>query len=173
MRYRKVIKYIPKDSIICDIGCGLDAYFLKKISYLIKYGIGFDKEVENYKNSKLELKKLEVYKNIPLKNENCDVVTMLAVLEHLLYPQEILKECFRILKKGGKLILTTPTPATKPILEFLARILLIDRVEIAGHKNYFWLSDIKKLLIKAGFQEENIKNYFFEVRLNNLIIAQK
>jgi ubiquinone/menaquinone biosynthesis C-methylase UbiE len=151
-RFKKIITHIPQNSIVCDIGCGKNPYLLKKISNLIKYGIGFDKGLENYKDSKLELKNLEISKNIPLGNESCDVVTMMAVLEHLFYPQEILNESFRILKNGGKLILTTPTPISKPILEFLAyKISLIDKREISSHKNYFWLSDIKKLLAQAGF----------------------
>lgn len=173
-RFKKIITHIPKNSIVCDIGCGKDHYFLKKISNLIKYGIGFDKEVENYKDSKLELKNLEISKNIPLENESCDAVTMMAVLEHLFYPQEILNESFRILKNGGKLILTTPRPISKPILEFLAfKISLIDKKEIADHKNYFSPKDIKKLLLGAGFKEEKIKIYFFEFFLNSLTIVQK
>lgn len=174
LRFRKVTKHIPKDSIVCDIGCGNDAYFLKNISNLIKHGVGLDKDIKNYKNPKLEFKRIKILKEIPLEKGSCDVVTMIAVLEHLLYPQEILNECFRILKKGGKLILTTDTPLAKPILEFLAfKLKLIDEDEIQDHKNYFWLADIKKMLLKTGFKEENIKNYFIEYYLNFLVIVQK
>ena len=175
-RFREVVRYIPKDSIVCDIGCGSDAYFLKKISTLekLKYGIGFDEKIENYKDSKFYFKKIRISKRIPLEKESCDRVVMLAVLEHLSNPQEILTECFRILKPAGKLILTTPTPLSKPILEFLAfQLRLIDKNEIEDHKNYFQPAEIREMLIGAGFREHNIKNYFFEFYLNNLIIAQK
>lgn len=174
LRFGKVKKYIPKNSLVCDIGCGSNPYFLKKISSFIKYGIGLDKNIKEYKDSKIELKNLEVFKNIPLDGGKFDVVTMMAVLEHLDHPEEALKESFRILKKGGKLILTTPTPLAKSILEILAfRLRLIDKEEIRSHKNYFWTKDIKKMLISAGFKKESIKNYFFEIFLNNLIIAKK
>ena len=174
LRLRKVVKYIPKGSIICDIGCGEDAYFLKKISGLIKYGFGFDEKVKSCKDSNLEFKKIKISKDIPLTDKECDTVTMIATLEHLLVPQLILNEAFRILKKDGKLILTIPTPLSRPILEFLAfKLKLIDEKEVKDHKNYFWPKDIKKMLLESGFEEKNIKNYFFEFHLNSLIIAQR
>jgi len=174
LRFREAIKYIPKGAIVCDVGCGRQALFLKKIAGLIKYGFGFDKDVENYKNSKLELKKLQISSFLPLKNEVVDVVTLLAVLEHLENPQEILKESFRILKNGGRLILTTPTPPAKPLLEFLAfKLKIIDQKEIKDHKNYFWPSEIRKYLVLAGFKEENISIKPFEFGLNQIVIAKK
>jgi 2-polyprenyl-3-methyl-5-hydroxy-6-metoxy-1,4-benzoquinol methylase len=174
LRTKKVIKYIPKNSIVCDIGCGENPYFLKKISKFIKKGVGFDLKVTEYKNSIIEVKNLKILDQIPLEKESVDVVTLLAVIEHLEQPQEILNEAFRILKNDGVLILTTPTPLSKPILEFLAfKMKLIDKNEIKNHKNYFWPKEIKKMLGKAGFREKKIKNYFFEFFLNSLIIAKK
>jgi len=174
MRFNKVRKYIPKDSVICDIGCGSDAYFLKNISGLIKYGVGLDKDIKEYKDSKIELKNLEVFERIPLEGEKFDVITMMAALEHMDYPQEVLKESFRLLKKEGKLIMTTPTPFSKSILEILAfKLRLISKESIQEHKNYFWPKDIKKILLASGFKKENIKSYFFEFLLNSLIVARK
>lgn len=174
MRFRKVKRHISKESVVCDIGCGSEAYFLKNILGLIKCGVGLDKDIKEYKDSKIELKNLEVFENIPLEGEKFDVITIMAVLEHLDYPQEVLKESFRLLKKGGKLIVTTPTPLSKPILEALAfKLGLINKESIQEHKNYFWPKDIKKMLLESGFKEGNIKNYFFEIFLNNFIIAQK
>ena len=52
---------------------------------------------------------------------------MLAVLEHLDHPIEIVKEIERILKPKGKLILTVPSRNSKPVLEFLAYKLKIQK----------------------------------------------
>lgn len=72
---------------------------------------------------------------------------MLAVLEHLQCPEEIIKEIYRVLKPGGTLILTTPSPLSKPLLEFLAfKLNLIDRNEIADHKQYFSVEALRRLL---------------------------
>lgn len=174
LRFRKVIKQIPKDSIVCDIGCGPSAYFLKSISSLIKQGIGLDRELKDYQDSKLSLKRVEIFKGIPFKDKSFDVVTMIAVLEHLTNPQEILSESFRVLKDDGRLILTTPTPLAKPILEILAyKLRLINKNDIKEHKDYFWPKDVKKMLSGSGFKEGNIKTYFFALYFNSLIVAQK
>lgn len=174
LRFRKIIKQIPKNSIVCDLGCGRDFRFLKTIAHLTKYGIGFDKAIKNSKDAKIELRKRCLLKTIPLKDSSVGVVTMLAVLEHLNYPQAILRECCRVLKKGGKLIISTPTPLAKPVLELLAfKLKLIDEKEIREHKNYFSAEDLKRMLEKAGFKQKNTKVSPFECRLNNLAIAKK
>jgi ubiquinone/menaquinone biosynthesis C-methylase UbiE len=174
LRFNKVIKYIPANSIVCDIGSGKDASFLRQNLGLIEKGFGFDKNGENYKDSKIELKRVEIVKTIPLEDKSCDIVTLMAVLEHLEYPQEVLNDIFRILKRGGRFILTTPTPKAKSILEFLAfRIGVINREQIRDHKNYFSPKDIKKMLLEAGFEEEKIQISLFEFNLNQLAIAQK
>ncbi len=46
--------------------------------------------------------------NIPVKNESFDYILCTQVLEHLEFPERAFKEFYRILKKGGKLILTAP-----------------------------------------------------------------
>ena len=45
---------------------------------------------------------------IPCENESFDAILCTQVLEHLEYPELAFKEFFRILKPGGKLILTAP-----------------------------------------------------------------
>ena len=175
LRYRIVLSKIPSNSIVCDIGCGKNAYFFKKISGLINYGFGFDKDIEFYKDSKIELRKINFEtEKLPLSQEIVDIVTMMAVLEHLDNCQNVLQEIYRILKPGGRLILTTPSPAAKFILEFLAfKLKLISRRDIKEHKKYLSPQEIKNLLSKSGFQPEKIKTSYFEGGLNILAVAEK
>lgn len=174
VRQKKVVGHIPDGSAVCDIGCGKEADFLKKISPFIKQGVGLDKEVENFKDKNIQLKKIKVLNKIPLKDSAFDAVTMIAIAEHFKNPQPIFNEAFRILKTGGKLVITTPTPLAKPLLELLSfKIGIVDPDEIKDHKNYFWPKDLKKMLAESGFEKRNIKNYFFEFWLNTLMIAEK
>lgn len=46
--------------------------------------------------------------HIPVEDNSFDTLLLTEVLEHLEEPMDVLKECFRVLKKGGKLIATMP-----------------------------------------------------------------
>jgi len=172
-RTQKIIGYILKESIICDIGCGIEVFFLNKIKSRIKKGVGLDQDLADRKEGNLELKNIKINSNLPLTTSQFDAVTMIAFIEHLDDPKNIIAETFRILKNGGRLILTTPSPIAKPILEFLAVLGLIDKREISDHKNYFWPKDIKKMLVYAGFKKEKIKINFFEFFTNTLVVSTK
>lgn len=45
-----------------------------------------------------------------LKSETFDLIVAAAVIEHLISPQDMLKESFRLLRQGGILIITSPHP---------------------------------------------------------------
>ncbi len=168
MRINRVKDYIPENCILCDIGCGFNAKFLHDMVPFIRKGIGIDKKVYE-----IELIKTNVEKYIPLPTDYVDCVTLLAVLEHLDYPNQILKECNRVLKPGGSLILTTPTPLSKPILEFLSfKLNIVSPAEISDHKNYFNSTQLSRILLEeCGFNKVIAKT--FQMRLNNVVIAIK
>jgi SAM-dependent methyltransferase len=47
---------------------------------------------------------------LPIQSGEVDVIVAIEVLEHILNPGLFFRECFRVLKTGGRLILTTPNP---------------------------------------------------------------
>jgi 2-polyprenyl-3-methyl-5-hydroxy-6-metoxy-1,4-benzoquinol methylase len=98
---------------------------------------------------------------------------MLAVLEHLENPKNILRETFRILKTNGFLILTTPSSRAKPILDFLAKLRLINKEAISEHKKYYSLEELENLFLNTGFRKENINLKYFEFGFNILAIIKK
>ncbi|MBI3335404.1 MAG: glycosyltransferase [Candidatus Portnoybacteria bacterium] len=174
LRYRKILPRIPLHADMCDLGCGPNACLLTYVQKRIRNGIGFDSRIDTSKHGNIALKRFTIGKKIPLENESLDVVTMLALLEHLEYPQKILDESFRVLRSGGILLLTAPTPLAKPLLEFLAfRLHLIDAQSIKEHKQYFWTSSLKNMLSKAGFKKKHISHSYFECFLNNVVVAKK
>lgn len=77
---------------LLDVGCGWEAKLLKSIENYIDYGVGIDFKPPKLKTKKLETIKSVLEKELPFENESFDVVTMLAVLEHLSCPEDILKE---------------------------------------------------------------------------------
>ena len=46
--------------------------------------------------------------NIPVADSSFDVILLCEVLEHLEKPEDVLKECYRVLKKDGIIIITMP-----------------------------------------------------------------
>src|SRR5574340_139398 len=154
IRFRKVIKQVLPNSVVVDIGCGHTPHLLNRLEHYIKNGYGVDQLIESRKGQKITLISKLLVDKIPLRSGLANHVTLVAVLEHLENPDHILKESYRLLKKGGTLILTTPSPLNKPLLEFLAfKVGVISRREIAEHKRYFWKNDLLKALRQAGFKK--------------------
>jgi len=95
---------------------------------------------------------------LPFVSQRFEMVTMFDVIEHLPKGTELkaLKEVKRVLKKGGKLFLSTPKS------NWLAN--LLDPAWYFGHRHYS-VRKIKNLLKTTGFTIERleIKGGFYEL----------
>lgn len=172
IRYRKIDKYIPQGGIVCDIGCGRNAEFLRRHSSEIELGYGFDFRISDSSLGNIRLFNNNGMKQFPIEKDSCDAVFMIAVLEHLDNPIEILDNMHKILVPGGQAILTTPTRLAKPILEFMAfKLHIINEEEILEHKHYYCKEEIFDLLKNVGFTDCYYRKFCFGV--NSLIVARK
>jgi len=175
LRLKKVVKIIKtqKDCDLLDIGCGTKASLLKTISPYIKSGIGVDFKPPTIHTEKIKTIEVNLEDKLPFCNSSFSAITMLAVLEHLQYPSEILTECSRLLKHNGLLLITTPTWQAKPVLEFLAfKMGLVDKNEILDHKCYFNKADLFLMVSKIN-DLQIIKHEYFQVGFNNFLVIQK
>lgn len=179
-RMKKAINLIKnhnKNGNILDIGCGSYPIFLLNIDFQKKYGIDQEIKDKELKHLNLHLKKYNILKNskFPFKSNYFDVITMLAVIEHLKYNQisSILKECYNILKKDGILIITTPAKWSNSLLKIMAKLHVVSPKEIEEHKNAFTLKELNSLMLKANFKQHKIEKGFFEFSLNMWICAKK
>jgi len=167
-RFRKVVSLIPPDSVVVDFGCG-DGAFLRSIAHRIRKGIGVDRKTPP-SDDKVTFLQVNDDNAIALPAGGVDVVTALAVLEHLECPGAFVSEANRILKDGGILILTTPSPAAKPLLEFLAfRLGIISKNDIADHKKYYSHSELLSVFSSCS----TVRISSFQCRLNTLVVAIK
>lgn len=132
--------------------------------------MGIDKTVKSKKVGNIELKRCVLKKKISIPSRSTDTVTLLAVLEHLDHPMEILKECYRILKPNGVLLLTVPSPRNKPLLKVLSALGLVRKEMIDQHKNYFTHSQLRSMFKQNGFNNIVIEN--FELELNTFAKAR-
>ncbi len=151
IRAYHVLKFIQAKPVHLDIGCGEDKYLLSKSPCENK--IGFDEKIGT---------KIEDF--ICLESESADYITMLAVIEHLEYPREVIKDCARVLKNDGLLIITTPKKNSEFLIKFYFKNIVED------HKSYFSLCSMKHLL--EGYFEI-IRYQKFELRFNQLFVCKK
>lgn len=174
---KRLIKKYDKSGSILDIGCSLHPLLLIRSNFKEKYGI--DRIIDNIRIKHLNLTLIKcdvcVDRKLPFQKGYFDVITMLAIIEHLEYNQayKIIKECYKILKKNGILIITTPAKWSKYLLKIMAKLHLVSPEEIKEHKNAFTLPELNQFLLDANFRQDNIEKGYFEFFLNLWMSAKK
>lgn len=175
MRLKRVLPFIKKykGCQLLDIGCGWEAKLLKEVEPYISSGFGIDFKAPELKTDKIETKRIALQDSLPFEDNSFDVVTLMAVLEHLSDPVSIVNEIARILKKNGRLILTVPSRQSKPVLEFLAyQMKIISETEIRDHKKYYNYKDLVDLFNEIDELKIEKHNYF-QFYMNNFCIVKK
>lgn len=90
---------------ILDVGCGQKPY-----KTLFKYDsyIGMDVEQSGHSHQYEEIDIFYDGKTFPFDDNSFDCVITSQVFEHVFTPDLFIKEIYRVLKPGGKLLLTVP-----------------------------------------------------------------
>ena len=138
--------------------CGLDCIFSDTAPYLTDDGINIISQISQLNS-------------IP---DKVDVVTFLACFEHLEAHElhAILKELHTTTADDCVIVGTTPTPPSKPVLEFLSyKLGLIDKTQILEHKIYYNKDLLKTAIEKAGW---NLVYYnLFQLGMNSIFVLNK
>jgi len=165
-----------KSGRILDIGCGSHPLFLTNINFAEKYGL--DKNIESCVTDQgivLINHYIEEEEKLPFEGNFFDVVSMLAVFEHI-EPEQLVRihgEINRVLKPGGIYVMTTPAFWTEGLLKFLVKLRLISGVSISEHKDSYDSSMVSSILQAAGFPKNNLRFGYFELFMNMWSTAVK
>jgi len=116
-RYKEALQLINKSDTVLDIACGTgfgtDLLAAHTGGKVIGGDIALDAIEEcnrNWKKENMEFKVMDGTK-LPFPDEYFDAITSFETIEHTTKYREMLQEFFRVLKKGGRLILSTPNAA--------------------------------------------------------------
>jgi SAM-dependent methyltransferase len=142
---------------VLDLGCAKGAY----LRQFAPGSIGVDVSRPNLERCReLELRVMEADLNqaLPFPSESFSRVFCSHALEHVDAPINLLRECHRVLRHDGALVLGLPIEAN-----------LVNRIrgekyfyQHPGHLYSFSLENIDVLLKKTGFQ---IARFYFEPRI--------
>lgn len=178
---------IDKPKSVLDLGCGT-GYLSNILKQRYPNAKIFGVDISNTALSRarkqypsLTFVNADAERKLPFHNEHFDLVVSGEHIEHLKDVDTYLQEIFRITKKNGYLLLTTPNLAswlnrllllvgrqpwylepslrrTFPIFRFGSYVFPENPGSYAvGHLRLFTLDMIKKLLLHYGFKMENVK----------------
>lgn len=172
LRYREVAPRLRSCRRMADLGCRHDHYFLTRMRGLAEKSWGLDVTVENGEDGSIVLLKADITKRLPFEDGFLDQITILAVLEHIANPREVLAECRRCLAPGGRLVVTTPTKLGIKVHDWLVRTRLVRDVEPDEHKDF----DVSPEALagwarEAGLAVEDVHS--FELGMNAFLLATR
>jgi SAM-dependent methyltransferase len=134
--FKSIKKYAPQlTGKLMDFGCGSKPYenLFTADSYT---GVDVQKSGHNHSHSKVDV--FYDGKTLPFEDGYFESVFSSEVLEHLFEPEALLKEINRVMKPGGKLLLTAPFAWNEHEMPF----------DYARYTS----NGIKHLLVKNGFE---------------------
>lgn len=141
----------PRPGRLLDFGCGGGA-FLKRMADRGWKVTGLDASVGAGRAVQEELGLPVLTGSLPhpdLSPASFDVVTMWQSLEHVHRPLSILREAYRLLVPGGKLVVATPNVESLPFYWFGPDWFGLD---LPRHLTHFTPKSLREMLETAGFR---------------------
>ncbi len=172
MRHRAAERHITPNSRVCDVGCGVEALFLRDIQMLARFRVGLDWQEVTVKLPGVHFVQGDIRAGFPFGNACFDHVTLLAVLEHLENPRVVFQEAHRILVPGGSLIVTWPSALVDPLLDVLMALHMVSRATEADKHQPRKSANHWVQLVKT-MEFEEVTHRTFEFGLNNLLVARR
>jgi SAM-dependent methyltransferase len=173
-RMEKVRPYLVRDSRVLDVGCSDDVLF-QKYEPFIKELVGVDPKLPtSCEKNRCRFIAGGFPESVPDAGP-FDAITMLAVLEHIPMAEQPkwAAACERLLKPGGYLVITTPSPVVDQILAVLKWVRLIDGMSLEEHYGFdpttvpsLFAIDTMALVASRKFQLGCNNLFVFQKRLN-------
>jgi SAM-dependent methyltransferase len=170
-RIGRVAPWIREGARVLDVGC-FDAALFAELGPRIALGIGLDPLLTApIRGERFRLVPGQ-FPDAPLDEAPFDVITMLAVLEHV--PPDSLERwaraCAEFLVPGGLVIVTVPAPSVDHILDVLIRLRVLHGMSVEEHHG-FEPELAPEVFGRAGFTLAHRAR--FQLGLNHLFVFAK
>jgi 2-polyprenyl-3-methyl-5-hydroxy-6-metoxy-1,4-benzoquinol methylase len=139
---------------LLDIGCSFGGFLDAASAHFTPYGIELSEYAGRHAKQRFgERIHIGTILDHPFDAGAFSAVTMIEVLEHLPDPVRAVRECCRLLGKGGILVVQTAN------MDGLQARILKDRYAyyMPGHLSYFSKRNLSMLLLREGFR--NVRAY--------------
>lgn len=143
---------------LLDVGCGGGRFLnrMKKRGWDVE-GSDFDEQATKKVTARYGIKThVGDLSQCDLPANHFDVITMSQTIEHLYAPEATLRECLRLLKPGGLLVMTTPNVLSIAASEFGAHW---RGWEAPRHLHLFSVDSLQRLTQRVGFEIDEARSY--------------
>ncbi len=172
-RIRKAGPFIETGDRVLDLGSA-DGVLFDRLGRCGPGSVGIDPTLPQNQVSRQGFRLIRGYfpQDLPTDAGPFDVIVMLAVLEHI--PAKLLpglsSGCARLLKPGGRLVITVPSPAVDAILSVLTRLRLIHGMSLEEHHGYD-IHETPTVFGPPGFRMS--VHATFQLGLNHLFVFER
>jgi SAM-dependent methyltransferase len=166
---RVVRSWIPIGARVLDIGCH-HGEFLRSLGDSIGPSVGLDPRAVAETNARFCLVPEEFREPAPFPDASFDIVVLLATLGQIREKEALARECYRLLRPGGRVIVTVPSRWMGSILMLLGRFGLVDgRMVTVPHR--YDPRTCPPLFVQHHFALEMWRR--FQLGLNHLFVFRK
>ena len=183
-----ICPHLRDDARILEVGCGA-GNLLVQAAVPESYPVALDLSMQalTFVRSRLEAARVgekalgdfactqAVGDSLPLADASFDCILISEVIEHLEAPQVSLREAVRVLRPGGRLLITTPNYRSFwPLMEWV-----VDRLNMAPkmggeqHISRFQPSSLRRLLADLGLTIEYFGSIYTLSPFLSLISPEK
>jgi SAM-dependent methyltransferase len=165
-RSRVARTWIRQGDRVLDIGCH-QGEFLDSLGTRIDSSVGIDPLAIPRDATRHTLLTESFREPMPFPDQSFDAIVMLATLEHVRDKSPLSRECPRLLRGNGRLIVTVPSSRVDTIVSLLRHVRLVDGMSIDEHHG-FDPRDVAHVFGRNGLVLEHRRH--FQLGLNHLFV---
>lgn len=168
-RGRLARPWIEPGARVLDVGC-FQGEFLASLGDGIGPSVGLDPLAEPAEFPRFRVEAGVFGPGSPWPDGSFDAVVMLATLEHVRDKDPVARECLRLLRPGGRVVVTVPSRRVDAVVDVLRVLRLVDGMSLEEHHGFDPLT-APEIFGRHGFDLVHARR--FQLGLNHLFVMAK